>query len=190
MMSVLLFINSSLVASALAVHEKELGTIEQLLMSPAQTLELLLAKTLPVLMVAMLVLLVSMTVSAVVFDLPQRGSWALLFGAGALAALAGIGIGITVATFSSTQQQSQLLTFFLMPPMVLVSGAFSQVETMPVALQWVSLADPLRYMVRLLRGIVLKGAGMELLWPQLAALAVFSAMLYGISAWRFRGQLR
>jgi ABC-2 type transport system permease protein len=189
-MAVLLFINSSLVSSALAVREKELGTIEQLLMSPAQTLELLLAKTLPVLLVAMLVLLVSITVSAAVFGLPQRGSWVLLFGSAALASLAGIGIGITVATFSSTQQQAQLLTFFLMPPMVLISGAFAQIETMPQVFQWMSLFDPLRYMVRLFRGIVLKGAGMEQLWPQLGALAVFSAVLYGVSAWRFRGQLR
>jgi ABC-2 type transport system permease protein len=189
-MAVLLFINSSLVTSALTVREKELGTIEQLLMSPAQTAEMLLAKTLPVLMIAMLLLLVSMTVSAVVFDLPQRGSWVLLFSSAGLAGLAGIGIGITVATFSSTQQQAQLLTFFLMPPMVLISGAFSQTETMPPVLQWLSLLDPLRYMVRLLRAIVLKGAGIDLLWPQLAALAAFSVALYGLSAWRFRGQLK
>jgi ABC-2 type transport system permease protein len=189
-MAVLLFINSALVSSALTVREKELGTIEQLLMSPAQTVEMLLAKTLPVLLVAMLVLVVSMTVSALVFDLPQRGSWALLFGSAALASMAGIGIGITVATFASTQQQAQLLTFFLMPPMVLISGAFSQTETMPRVLQWLSLVDPLRYMVRLLRAVVLKGAGIDLLWPQLAVLAAFSVALYGLSAWRFRGQLR
>jgi ABC-2 type transport system permease protein len=189
-MSVLIFINASLVSSALAVREKELGTIEQLLMSPAQTLEMLLAKTAPVLMVAIVVLLVAMAVAALVFDVPMRGSWGLLLLSASLAAVCGIGIGITIATFVSTQQQAQLLTFLLMPPLVLVSGAFTPVETMPPALQWVSAVDPIRYMALLLRGVVLKGAGLDVLWPQLAALFAFSQVLYGLSAWRFRNQLR
>jgi ABC-2 type transport system permease protein len=189
-MSVLLFINAALVASALAVREKELGTIEQLLMSPAQTLEMLLSKTAPVLMVAMVVLFLAMGVAWLVFGVPMRGSWALLIVSASLAAISGIGIGITVATFSSTQQQAQLLTFFLMPPLVLISGAFSAVETMPAVLQYLSMVDPIRYMAVLLRGVVLKGAGLDVLWPQLLALFVFSQVLYGVSAWRFRGQLR
>lgn len=187
--SVLMFLNSALVGSAAAVREKELGTIEQLLMSPAQTIELLAAKTTPVLVVVTADLLLALLAAWLVFDLPVRGSLPLLLLAGMLAAIAGTGVGITLATFSSTQQQAQLLTFFLMPPLVLLSGAFAPVETMPQWLQYISWIDPLRYLLVLVRGIALKGAGLAQLWEPLAILAVFAVVLYGVSAARFRRQL-
>jgi ABC-2 type transport system permease protein len=189
-LSVMVFINCSLTAAALTVREKELGTIEQLLMSPAQTVEVLLAKTVPVLLMGMMVLTLGTTVGRLVFGLPMRGSVLLLGAATSCAAIAGIGIGITVATFAATQQQGQMMAFFMMPPLVLISGAFAPIESMPVALRALSYLDPLRYMVRTVRGIYLKGAGLDLLWPQIGALALFSVVLYGISAWRFRAQLR
>ena len=189
LMSVLMFLNSALVGSAVAVREKELGTIEQLLMSPAQTLEMLLAKTTPVLIVVTGDLLIALLVAWAVFDLPVRGSLLLLLLAGMLASFAGTGVGITLATFSSTQQQSQLLTFFMMPPLVLLSGAFSPVETMPLFLQHLSWLDPLRYLLIIVRGITLKGAGLAMLWQPLAILAAFAVVLYGLSAARYRGQL-
>jgi ABC-2 type transport system permease protein len=189
-MSTIIFINASLVSSALTVREKETGAIEQLLMSPVQTLETLFGKTVPVLLLMLAVLLIAMAAGWLVFELPQRGSWLLLLFSTALAAIGGIGIGIFVATFSNTQRQAQLLTFFLLPPLVLLSGAFGAIETMPRILQYASSVDPLRYMVKLVRGIVLKGAGLELLWPQLAALGIIALLLYAVSAIRFRSQLR
>lgn len=187
---VILFMNSSLVASAIAVREKEVGTIEQLLMSPAQVLEVLLAKTTPVLVLMMVMFAVGMTLAMVVFGTPQRGSWVLLILSVVLLVIAGIGLGVTLATFSASQQQAQLLTFFLLPPVVLISGAFAPVEGMPAVLQWVSYADPVRYMVRIARGIALKGVGLEVLWPEFLTLASFTIVLFALSAWRFRGQLR
>lgn len=187
---VMLFINSSLVASALAVREKEIGTIEQLLMSPAQVLEVLLAKTTPVLVLMMVMFAVGMAAGMLVFGLPQRGSWLLLVLAAVLLVIAGIGVGVTVATFAASQQQAQLLTFFLLPPVVLISGAFAPVEGMPEILQWLSYGDPVRYMVQIMRGVALKAAGLDVLWPQFLVLASFMVVLYGLSAWRFRGQLR
>ncbi len=189
LMSVLMFLNSALVGSAVAVREKELGTIEQLLMSPAQTLEVLLAKTTPVLIVVTGDLLLALLVGWAVFDLPVRGSLLFLLLAGMLASFAGTGVGITLATFSSTQQQSQLLTFFLMPPLVLLSGAFAPVEAMPAAMQYLSWLDPLRYLLVVVRGITLKGVGLALLWQPLAILGGFAVVLYGLSAARYRGQL-
>ena len=188
-MSVLMFLNGALVSSALAVREKELGTIEQLLMSPAQTPEVLLAKTTPVLIVLLADMVLALIVAVLVFDLPIRGSLLTLMFATTLAALAGTGIGITLATYSSTQQQAQLLTFFMMPPIVLLSGAFAPLESIPWFLQYFSLIDPLRYLVILVRGITLKGAGIALLWQPLAVLAGFAFALYGVSTWRFRKQL-
>lgn len=188
-MSMLLIINGSLVAAGLVVREKELGTIEQLLMTPAQTLEILLAKTFPILVLLVIDLAVSLAITHVVFDLPVRGSFGLLAVVGLLAGLGGVGIGVLMGTACDTQQQSQLLAFFINPPLVVISGAVTPVESMPRLLQWLSYADPLRYLAQALRGIVLKGAGLWELWMPLAALLAFSVLLYGWSALRFRRQL-
>jgi len=187
-MSIIMFINASLVASALAVKEKETGTIEQLLMTPAQTGEMLLAKTSPVFAVMMVVLFVSLIIGMLVFGVPLRGSLWLFAVAGALAALAGIGIGVMVATISKSQQQAQLLTFFVNPPITLLSGATSPLENMPEFFQKLSYINPLRYMVTIVRGVTLKNAPWSALWPNLLALLGFSILLYAISAWRFRQQ--
>jgi ABC-2 type transport system permease protein len=188
LMSIIMFINASLVASALAVKEKEIGTIEQLLMTPAQTGEMLLAKTSPVFVLMLVVLVVSLAVGMVVFDLPVRGNFWLFVLAGALGALAGIGIGVMIATVSKSQQQAQLLTFFVNPPLTLLSGATSPIENMPDIFQKLSYFDPLRYMVMIIRGVTLKSAPWSALWPNLLALVVFAFVLFAISAWRFRKQ--
>jgi ABC-2 type transport system permease protein len=185
-MSIIMFINASLVASALAVKEKETGTIEQLLMTPAQTSEMLLAKTSPVFVLMMVVMFVALMVGVLVFGLPVRGALWMFGVAGAFAALAGIGIGVMVATISKSQQQAQLLTFFVNPPITLLSGATSPVENMPEFFQKLSYLDPLRYLVTIVRGVTLKDAPWSALWPNLAALAFFAIVLFAISAWRFR----
>ena len=185
-MSIIMFINASLVASALAVKEKETGTIEQLLMTPAQTGEMLLAKTSPVLVLMMVVLFLSLIVGVLVFGLPVRGDIWLFAVAGGLAALAGTGIGVMIATVSKSQQQAQLLTFFVNPPLTLLSGATSPIENMPNFFQHLSYFDPLRYMVTIVRGVTLKDAPWSALWPNLLALTAFSIVLFAISAWRFR----
>src|SRR5262249_22804320 len=188
LMSIIMFINASLVASALAVKEKEIGTIEQLMMTPAQTGEMLLAKTSPVFALMMVVLVVSLVVAMLVFSLPVRGEVWLFVVAGALGALAGIGIGVMIATVSKSQQQAQLLTFFVNPPLTLLSGATSPIENMPDLFQKLSYFDPLRYMVMIIRGVTLKSAPWSALWPNLLMLVIFAIVLFSISAWRFRKQ--
>jgi ABC-2 type transport system permease protein len=187
-MSIIMFINASLVASALAVKEKETGTIEQLLMTPAQTLEMLLAKTSPVFVLMMIVLFVALGTAMLVFNLPMRGALWLFTVAGAAAALAGIGIGVMVATVSKSQQQAQLLTFFVNPPITLLSGSTSPIENMPEFFQKLSYLDPLRYLVTIVRGVTLKNAPWSALWPNLVVLTGFAIVLFSISAWRFRKQ--
>jgi len=187
-MSIIMFINASLVASALAVKEKETGTIEQLLMTPAQTTEMLFAKTSPVFVLMMVVLFVALGVGILVFGVPVRGALWLFGVAGACAALAGIGIGVMVATVSKSQQQAQLLTFFVNPPITLLSGATSPLENMPQFFQKLSYLDPLRYFVTIVRGVTLKNAPWSALWPNLVILMAFALVLFSISAWRFRKQ--
>jgi ABC-2 type transport system permease protein len=185
-MSIIMFINASLVASALAVKEKETGTIEQLLMTPAQTGEMLLAKTSPVFVLMLIVMFVSLGVGMLVFGLPVRGAVWMFAVAGSCAALAGIGIGVMISTVSRSQQQAQLLTFFVNPPITLLSGATSPLENMPEIFQKLSYFNPLRYLVTIVRGVTLKDAPWSALWPNLAALAGFAIILFSISAWRFR----
>jgi drug efflux transport system permease protein len=187
-MSIIMFINASLVASALAVKEKETGTIEQLMMTPAQTGEMLLAKTTPVFALMMVVMFVALGTGVLVFDLPLRGALWMFAVAGACAALAGIGIGVMVATVSKSQQQAQLLTFCLNPPITLLSGATSPIENMPEFFQRLSYLDPLRYLVTIVRGVTLKDAPWSALWPNLVILSAFAIALFSISAWRFRKQ--
>jgi ABC-2 type transport system permease protein len=187
-MSIIMFINASLVASALAVKEKETGTIEQLLMTPAQTVEMLFAKVTPVFILMMVVMFVALATGILVFDLPVRGALWLFAVAGACAALAGIGIGVMVATISKSQQQAQLLTFFVNPPIVLLSGATSPSENMPEFFQKLSYFDPLRYLVTIVRGVTLKDAPWSAMWPNLVILSAFAVVLFAISAWRFRKQ--
>jgi ABC-2 type transport system permease protein len=187
-MSIIMFINASLVASALAVKEKETGTIEQLLMTPAQTGEMLLAKTSPVFVLMMVVLFVALSVGILVFGVPIRGALWMFTVAGASAALAGIGIGVMVATVSKSQQQAQLLTFFVNPPITLLSGSTSPLENMPQFFQKLSYLDPLRYFVTIVRGVTLKDAPWAALWPNLVILMAFAMVLFSISAWRFRKQ--
>jgi ABC-2 type transport system permease protein len=187
-MSIIMFINASLVASALAVKEKETGTIEQLLMTPAQTGEMLLAKTTPVFVLMMIVMFVALVTGILVFGLPLRGALWMFTLAGACAALAGIGIGVMVATVSKSQQQAQLLTFCVNPPITLLSGATSPIENMPEFFQKLSNFDPLRYLVTIVRGVTLKNAPWSALWPNLVILAAFAIVLFSISAWRFRKQ--
>jgi ABC-2 type transport system permease protein len=174
--------------SALAVKEKEPGTIEQLMMTPAQTAEMLLAKTSPVFVLMMVVLFVALITGVVVFGLPVRGALWLFTLSGAFAALAGIGIGVMVATVSKLQQQAQLLTFFVTAPITLLSGSTSPIENMPYFFQKLSYLDPLRYLVTIIRGVTLKDAPWSALWPNLVVLATFAIILFAISAWRFRKQ--
>ena len=187
-MSIIMFINASLVASALAVKEKETGTIEQLLMTPAQTAEMLFAKVTPVFVLMMAVMFVALGTGIVVFSLPLRGALWMFAVAGACAALAGIGIGVMIATVSKSQQQAQLLTFFVNPPITLLSGATSPIENMPEFFQKLSYFDPLRYLVTIVRGVTLKNAPWSAMWPNLVILSAFAVVLFSFSAWRFRKQ--
>jgi ABC-2 type transport system permease protein len=146
----------------------------------------LLAKTSPVFVLMMVVMFVALMVGVLVFGLPVRGALWMFGVAGGCAALAGIGIGVMVATISKSQQQAQLLTFFVNPPITLLSGATSPLENMPEFFQKLSYLDPLRYLVTIVRGVTLKDAPWSALWPNLAALAFFAIVLFAISAWRFR----
>lgn len=186
----LLVIQGSVVAAASMVREKEVGTVEQLLMTPAEAGEIITAKIAPIFIILSGDIILALTVAQIVFGVPLHGSFLLFFASGSLCVLSGIGIGTLVATFVQSQQQAQLMSFFINPPLVLLSGATTPIEAMPHWLQPLTLLNPIRHFATIARGVMLKGTGIEVLYPNLLALTAFCILLVGISAWRFRQQLR
>jgi ABC-2 type transport system permease protein len=189
MLGILLILNGSLVSSASMVKEKEAGTIEQLLMTPAKAGEVITAKMAPLVLLLLGDIALALILGYVAFGVPVRGSLLLLYSAGALCVFAGIGLGTFLATFTRSQQQAQLLSFFVNPPMALLSGATTPLEAMPGWMQPLTEINPVRHFATVARGIMLKGAGVDVLYIHLLALMGFAVLLVGISAWRFRKQL-
>ncbi len=189
MIGLLLVLQGSVVSSASLVREKEIGTVEQLLMTPAESSEIIIAKVAPLFLLLALDIGLALSVARIVFGVPVRGSLLLFFVAASLCVLCGIGLGMMIATFTRTQQQAQLMGFFTNPPLALLSGATTPIEAMPTWLQPVTAINPVKHFAIISRGILLKGSGVDVLYPQLLALTVIALVLVSISAWRFRKQL-
>jgi ABC-2 type transport system permease protein len=185
----LLILNSSLVSSAAMVREREAGTIEQLLMSPASTSEIIIAKITPLFILLCMMMLVAIAVLKLAFGVPFHGSVAFLLFGGALCILSGISVGTVIATFSKSAQQAQLTSFFVNPPLSSLSGALNPVEAMPKWLQPVTVLNPIHHFATIVRGSTLKGSGFMDLWPNFLGLLIFTAILVSLSVWRFRKQL-
>jgi ABC-2 type transport system permease protein len=185
----LLILNSSLVSSAAMVREREAGTIEQLLMSPASTSEIIIAKITPLFILLCMMMLVAIAVLKLAFGVPFHGSILFLLLGGALCILSGISIGTVIATFSKSAQQAQLTSFFINPPLSSLSGALNPVEAMPKWLQPLTVLNPIHHFATIVRGSTLKGSGFLDLWPNFLGLLIFTVILVSLSVWRFRKQL-
>jgi ABC-2 type transport system permease protein len=184
----LLILNSSLISSAAMVKEREAGTIEQLLMSPASTGEIIVAKITPLVVLLGMMMLLALAVLKLVFRVPFHGSLPLVLGGGVLCILSGIGLGTVIATFSRSAQQAQLTAFFVNPPLASLSGALNPVEAMPEWLQPATVLNPIHHFAAIARGGMLKGSGLDTLWPNFLALSIFTLVLVSLSTWRFRKQ--
>jgi len=185
----LLILNSSLVASGAMVKEREAGTIEQLLMVPASTSEIIIAKIAPLFFLLFLMMLVAIVVIRVAFGVPFHGSLILVLIGGALCILSGISLGTVIATFSKSAQQAQMTSFFVNPPLASLSGALNPVEAMPHWLQPVTVLNPIHHFGVIVRTTMLKGSGIATLWPHFLALLIFTLVLLSLSIGRFRKQL-
>ena len=185
----LLILNSSLIASAAMVKEREAGTIEQLLMSPASTTEIIVAKIVPLFALLCMMMLLALAVLRLVFGVPFHGGLLLVLFGGVLCILSGISLGTVIATLSRSAQQAQLTAFFVNPPLSSLSGALNPVEAMPAWLQPLTVLNPIHHFATIARGSMLKGAGLDTLWPNMLALSAFTVVLVALSVWRFRRQL-
>jgi ABC-2 type transport system permease protein len=185
----LLIMNSSLVSSAAMVRERETGTMEQLLMSPASTSEIITAKIVPLFALLCIMMLLCLAVLKVVFQIPFHGSLLYVSIGGMLCIMSGIGLGTVIATFSKSAQQAQLIAFFINPPLSSLSGALNPVEAMPRWMQPLTIFNPIHHLATIARGGMLKGSGFATLWPNFLALLIFTIVLVSLSVWRFRKQL-
>jgi len=188
-MGLVLTIIGTLVSAVTVVREKDTGTLEQLLMTPAAAWEILLAKIVPLFVLLMGDVLLALTLGRLVFGLPFRGNFLLFMALSGLYVFVGIGIGIMLATISRSQQQVVLTAFFINLPLVQTSGAIAPIETMPVFFQILSLANPLRHYIAIVRGILLKGVGLGVLWPHALALGAIALALMTVSIHQFRRQI-
>lgn len=180
----------TLMLSSMAIsREKETGTIEQVLVTPLRKWEFILGKTLPFGLIGLADIILVTAVAAVWFGIPVRGSVLLLLAGGCVYIVSTLGAGVLISTMSRTQQQAMLSVFFLIMPAVLLSGFVFPVENMPGFLRVATLANPVRHMLVIVRGIFLKGVGFDVLWPQFAALAAIGAALGSLAMLRFRKSL-
>lgn len=184
-----LTLTATLVASATILKERENGTMEQLLMTPAEPWEILLAKIIPLVVFLLGDVCLAIGAAHLIFALPVRGSFLLLLVASALYAFVGIGFGMLLGSVCNSQRQAQLTSFFINIPLILLSGTVVPFDTMPAAMQFVAMFDPLRYYTLVARGVILKGATLEMLIGDIALLFVFASLLLWVSANRFRRQM-
>jgi ABC-2 type transport system permease protein len=178
-----------LLTSMAVVREKEIGTMEQIMVTPITPAEFILGKTLPFALISFVDVILVTLVGVLWFDVPIRGNPTLLLFATALYLMTTLGIGLLISTLSQTQQQAMMSTFFFFMPAVLLSGFMFPIANMPVAVQWLTYLNPFRYFLMIIRGVFLKGVGLAILWPQMAALAAMGVATLWLTSRRFRKTL-
>lgn len=186
---VLLILSSSLVAAAALTKEKAMGTVEQLLMTPATTSEIIIAKITPLFVLLLGTVCIVLLVITLIFGVPVRGSLALVFLAAALCVLCGIGIGTFVATYTKNTTQAQLMSFFINPPIAMLSGAATPIEAMPSWIQPLTQFNPVTHFSIIVRSLLFKATQPDALYLHFLALFVFATILVSLSVGRFRKQL-
>lgn len=186
--SILMLICLMLTAMAI-VREREVGTMEQLMVTPIRPVELMLGKTLPFALIGFLDMGLITVIGVLWFGVPIRGSIVLLIFSTAIYILSAIGIGLFISTVSKTQQQALMATMLFYMPSILLSGFAFPAENMPLFFQYVTHLNPLRYFLIIIRGIFLKGNGFSILWPDISALLILGISLIALSSLRLRKRL-
>lgn len=180
----------TLVLTAMAiVREKEIGTMEQLLVTPIRPVELILGKTLPFAVIGLIEVLLVTTAALAIFHIPFRGSGFLLLACSILFLFTTLGMGLFISTVSHSQQQAMMSSFFFFAPAFMLSGFTFPIGNMPESVQYLTYLNPVRYFIEIVRGIFLKGTGITILWPQMAALGAFGLLILTASVLRFHRRL-
>jgi ABC-2 type transport system permease protein len=189
-MGAIMLILSLLLTSLAVVRERELGTLEQLMVSPLTPTELIIGKTVPFALIGLADIVLITAVALLWFHVPFRGDFLLLLLAGVLYLFSTLGLGLLISTVSNTQQEAVMTSFLVIMPLIMLSGFMFPVSSMPVTFQWLTLANPLRHFLEIVRAIFLKGAGLDALWPQFLALAAMGTVLLTFASKRFHKTVR
>jgi ABC-2 type transport system permease protein len=189
LMGMILYLLTALFTSMSIVREREQGTIEQLIVTPVKPLELIIGKITPYVFIAFISVLEVLAIGVFWFGVPIKGSLGLLLGLSALFLLTSLGIGIFISSVANTQQEAMLLVFLTMFPTIFLAGFFFPIEAMPGWLQALTYIVPLRYMLVIIRGIILKGVGLQILRQEVIALIIFGIAITLLAATRFRKKL-
>jgi ABC-2 type transport system permease protein len=185
----LIMILTLLFTSMAVIKEKEAGTMEQLMVTPVMPFELIMGKTIPYIVIALSQMIVVTAFAVYWFQIPLAGSIGLLTIATFLFLLSTLGIGLFISTISTTQQQAMMTTFFFILPFFMLSGFVFPIANMPEVVQWMTYLNPLRYFLVVIRGIFLKGVGIDVLWHQLVAMAILGLFVFLGAVRRFRKRL-
>ena len=178
-----------MLTSMAVVREREIGTMEQIIVTPIKAFEFILGKTVPFAVIAFIDVILVTVVGVFWFDIPMRGNTLCLFCSVFLYVMTTLGVGLLISTLCSTQQQAMISTFFFFFPAMLLSGFMFPITNMPRVIQWLTLLNPLRYFLVIIRGIFLKGVGPEILWPQILALALMGPVTLFLASKRFHKTL-
>lgn len=187
--AVLIMITSLLFTSMAIIREKEAGTIEQLIVTPLRPIELIVGKTVPYILISLGQITIVTIFAVFWFSIPLAGSIPLLFLGSCLFLLSTLGFGLFISTISATQQQAMMTNFFFILPFFMLSGFVFPIANMPVLVQWLSQLNPLRPFLVVIRGIFLKGVGLEVLWPQYLHLLVLGLLVFIGAVNRFKKRL-
>jgi ABC-2 type transport system permease protein len=180
---------SIVLTSAVIVREREIGTIEQLMVAPISRLELILGKTIPCFLIEIVTLLIVTPLALLIYDIPLRGSLWFFFGAFLLFLITASAIGMTISAFCSTQQQAVLTSFMFLQPSILLSGYAFPIENMPWVIQYVTYLNPVRYFITIVRGVFLKGVGWDVLWPQLLPIFAMAVVYIACASALFKRRI-
>jgi len=183
---ILVTVVSMFLAAINIVHEKEMGTIEQLNVTPIKKFEFITGKLLPFLLIALFELAFGLTIGKIFFHIPIVGSIPLLFGFTIIYLLVVLGIGLFISTISSTQQQVMFIAFFFMLVFILMSGIFTPTESMPLWAQKLNIINPFYYFMRVIRMILLKGSGFSDISYEFYSLSIYAVIMLSLSVWRYR----
>jgi ABC-2 type transport system permease protein len=186
--NLLLMLTMMLTAQAI-IREKEIGTMEQLMVTPMRPIELMLGKTLPFALVGLVNMVIVTGAALLWFHIPFRGNFFLLMFCAFLYLLPSLGAGLFLSTISNTQQQANMGSFFITTPAFMLSGFAFPISNMPLFVQYLTYLNPIRYFMEIVRGVFIKGVGVEILWPQMLILGVYGVAILALSAFRFHKTL-
>lgn len=171
------------------VREREIGTLEQIMVTPIRRVEFILGKTIPFFLIGLLDAMLVTAFGTLWFGVPLRGSIGVLTVGTILFLMCVLGIGLFISTISRTQQQAMMTAFFFIMPSIVFSGFGTPISSMPETMQWLTYLNPLRYFQEILRSVYLKGTGLDVLWQQMAAMALLGIIMLTVSVFRFQKSL-